>query len=151
MKSELKSYSKLKILKLLKKEYIPWASYYVINRLVENNYHILEPLVVGAGNQKTRYSFDPKNVERFLTFYSINNNQLIKRVSPIKLLTVKEIYESGVMPWVRSYTAIRRYIKVYEHIFKPIRYGPKDSGGRVFIDEENLDKFIETYTDGKIK
>ncbi len=63
-----------------------------------------------------------------------------------KLYTARQVCQSNKIYWVKSYKAVLKYMRQYEHILKPITTGDEDtSGRRYFVTEENLAKFVSMF------
>ena len=72
------------------------------------------------------------------------------RYHPKGYITVKELYTSGAIFWL-SPISTKYYIKQYSNILKPVTFGKRVMGRKVYIPKKNLEKLIKMYKEGKIK
>ena len=67
-----------------------------------------------------------------------------------RLLSIHQVWKSKKIYWIETYKTIIKYVsKDYADIFKPIiiRNG---SGRRYFIEEKNVNKFIQMFKNNKL-
>ncbi|MEK7635190.1 MAG: hypothetical protein AAB446_02045 [Patescibacteria group bacterium] len=66
-----------------------------------------------------------------------------------KYYTGHQVYLENKIYWIKSYKAVLKYMRKYEHILKPIKTGG-GSGIRYRVSEENLKNFIWMFENNKL-
>lgn len=66
-----------------------------------------------------------------------------------KIYSARQVHESGIIYWIKTYKTLLRYLKDYEHILKPIRTG-SNSGRRYYVSEENLKEFVRMFDNNEL-
>lgn len=70
------------------------------------------------------------------------------------LLSIQKLHKLGKIYWVESYPTLRRWVMMdfeRDNILGTKVIKNQGHGNRYFIPEENVDKFIEAFEEGRLK
>ncbi|KKR50313.1 MAG: hypothetical protein UT84_C0012G0016 [Candidatus Curtissbacteria bacterium GW2011_GWA1_40_16] len=66
-----------------------------------------------------------------------------------KIYTARQIYGSGAIYWIDCYKSVLKYMRVYNHILKPVIMG-KNTAKRYYVKEENLNEFVRKFENNEL-
>ncbi|GEM_PF-6991095 len=68
-----------------------------------------------------------------------------------KLYSAHQIYEENKIYWIKSYKAVLKYMRVYNHILKPMTTGENySSTKRYYVTEANLKEFVRKFENSEL-